>query len=121
MLEIDGVRTTPSMGSSFTLKPTWLGHICNFSIQLVFTGTAQGTFSLEMSNDLGHPNAQSEAQQYADVVNWTHIDDSDQPILTGGDHSYQFENAGFRWVRVRWVHDSSTGTLTSARANVKGV
>lgn len=120
LLEINGTRATISMGTSFNTKPIWLGHICNFSIQLVFTGTPNGTFTLQLSNDLGHPNAQSETQQYADVTNWTTITDSAQPITAAGDHTYQFANAGFRWVRVVWTQSSSTGTLTIARCNVKG-
>lgn len=110
-----------SLGANWTSRPIWLGHICNFSIQLVFTGSPQGTFTLQMSNDAGHIDAQSKAVQSSGVVNWTTIAGSSQSILAAGDHSYQFENAGFQWVRVVWTFSSGTGNLTSARANVKGV
>jgi hypothetical protein len=110
-----------SLGSNWTSRPIWLGHIANFSIQMFFTGTPQGTFTLEMSADAGHPNAQSKAEQSADVINWTTISNSSQPIVAAGNHAYEYQNAGFPWVRVVWVRDASTGTLTTARANVKGV
>lgn len=121
ILEIDGVRTTPSMASSFTLAPIYLGHIVDYSIQLVFTGTPGGNFKLQVSNDPGRPNAASEAEQYAAVLNWTDVAGSAQTISAAGDHTWNVENAGYVWARVVWTQTSSTGTLTSARVNGKGV
>lgn len=121
LLDVDGTRTTPSMATSFNLKPVYLGHICNYSIQLVFTGTPGGNFKLQMSNDLGRIDAASEAEQEASISHWTDIADSAQTISAAGDHAWQVENAGYRWVRVVWTQTSSTGTLTNAVANVKGV
>jgi hypothetical protein len=109
------------MASSFNLKPVWLGHIANYSIQLVFTGSPNGTFKLQVSNDPGHPNAQNKAEQYADVVNWTDVSGSAQPVSAAGDHTWQVENSGYAWVRVVWTFSSGSGSLTSARANVKGI
>jgi len=120
LLDVDGTRTTPAMASSFNLKPVYLGHICNFSIQLVFTGSPGGNFKLQMSNDLGRIDAASEAEQEASISHWTDIADSAQTISAAGDHAWQFENAGFRWVRVVWTATSGSGTLTHAVANVKG-
>lgn len=110
-----------AMATSFNSRPIWLGHICNYSIQLVFTGSPVGTFKLQLSNDAGHPNAQAKAEQSADVTHWTDITDSAQSISAAGDHSYQVANAGYTWVRVSWVAISGSGSLTSARCMVKGV
>lgn len=118
----DLLNGTPvSMASSFNLKPIWLGHIANYAIQLVFTGTPGGNFKLQCSNDVGNPTGASEAEKYATVVNWTDVTDSAQTISAAGNHVYDVQNAGYNWVRVVWTQTSSTGSLTSARAYGKGV
>lgn len=121
ILDVDNVRTEPDMASSFTLHPVYLGHIVDYSIQLVFTGTPGGNFKLQASNDLGNINAASEANQVVDLSNWTDIADSAQTISAAGDHTWSVDNAGYRWVRVVWTATSGSGTLTSARVNGKGV
>lgn len=121
ILQVDGVRSTKDMSSSFNLAPVYLGHIVNYSIQLVFTGTPQGNFKLQVSNDQGRPNAQSEAEQSSGVVNWTDVAGSAQAITAAGDHTWTVEDAGYLWVRVVWTQTGSSGTLTSARGNGKGV
>lgn len=110
-----------SMATSFNLDPIWLGHICNFSISLVFTGTPSGNFKLQCSNDLGRPDAAKEEDRDYEIVNWTDITDSAVTVSAAGDITYNYENAGFRWVRVVWTQTASTGSLTVARFNVKGV
>ena len=121
LLQIDDVPVSGSLAADLTLKPVWLGHICNYAIQLTFTGAPNGTWKLQASNDAGQPNATSEAQQYVGVINWTDIANSQQPISAAGDHMWQVENAGYRWVRAVYTRNSGTGTLTVAVANVKGV
>lgn len=121
LLLVDNVAQSGDLGANLNMKPIWLGHICNYAIQLTFTGTPNGTFKLQASNDPGRPNASSEAEQYAAVTHWTDITDSDQPISAAGDHMWQVENAGYTWVRVVWTRNAGTGTITVARCNVKGV
>lgn len=121
MLEVDGTRATISMGTSFNMRPMWLGHIANYAIQLVFTGTPNGSFKLQASNDMGQPQAAGEAQKYSGITNWTDIASSAQAITAAGDHMWTVENCGYNWVRVVWTQSSSTGTLTSARFYCKGV
>lgn len=110
-----------SLATSATLKPIWLGHISNYAIQLVFTGTPSGNFKLQASNDVGHINSASEDVQDNGLVNWTDIAGSAQTISAAGDHMWTVENAGYNWVRVVWTQTASTGTLTSAHAYVKGI
>lgn len=110
-----------SLGASANLSAIWLGHVCNYSIQLVFTGTPVGTFKLQCSNDAGSPNAGSAATLATGVTNWTDVADSSQSITTAGDMVWNVSNAGYNFVRVVYTRDSSTGSLTSARINTKGV
>jgi autotransporter adhesin len=74
-----------------------------------------------MSNDLGRPEAAKEDNRDFKISNWTDIADSAQTISASGDHAYQVENSGYRWVRLVWTQTSGSGTITSARFNCKGV
>lgn len=109
------------MTTSFNMPAAWLGHIANYSIQLVFTGSPNGSFSLQASNDPGQPNGGNSNLLSTGVVNWTTIANSTQGVNAAGDLTYTVENAGYAWVRVVWTATSGSGTLTSARINVKGV
>lgn len=104
---------------SATLQPLWLGHIVNYSIQLVTSGTAAGTFKLQASNDAGHINASTSTNQSL-LTNWTDLGIS-ATISGAGSVLLKDINAGYAWVRVVWTPTSGTGSITSARANVKGV
>lgn len=111
---------TQDMGASFELDPVWLGHICNYAIQLVFTGTPSGTLKLQASNDLGR-QASGYPETDDGVSNWTDITGSSQVIAAAGNHMWQVENAGYRWVRAVYTRSAGSGTVTSAKFNVKGV
>lgn len=121
LLSVDETSLTPDMTSSFNLKAIWLGHISDYSIQLVFTGSPQGNFKLQASNDLGDPAAAGDENKYINVTNWTDIADSAQTISAAGDHMWTVEHSGYNWVRVVWTQTGGSGTLTSARCYVKGI
>lgn len=123
LLSIDGVRAEVDLDTDVQLKPVWLGHILNFSVQLVFTGTPDGEFYLEVSSDKGQPNAASEPQKYEDVENWTRITGSERTVSAAGNLFYDVALSGAEWVRVGWTATSpgTSPVLTSARAKVKGV
>lgn len=110
-----------SMGASFNMNPVYLGHICNYALQLVFTGTPAGTFKLQCSNDPGRPIAPGKIPQSDTVENWTDIAGSSQTVSAAGNITWDVQNAGYTWVRVVYTRSSSTGSVTSARFNVKGV
>lgn len=123
LLVLDGVAVSTSLASSRNYKPIWLGHIMNFAVQCTYTGTPNGTFKLQGSNDVGQINAQSEAQQSTGVTHWTDIADSDIVVAAAGDFMVNYQNAGFTWVRLVWTAAGAgtTPVLTSARIMVKGL
>jgi hypothetical protein len=123
-LSLNGVdvATTPvSMGASFNLDAVYLAHIVNFAIQLVFTGTPDGTLTLQASNDKGLEDKPQGGWDARGVTHWTTILGSDQAIAAAGNHMWDVQNCGYRWVRVVYTRNASTGSLTSATMNVKGV
>ena len=109
------------MDADFTLQPIYLGHIAQYAIQLFFSATPDGTFTLECSNDPGHPNAAKKEEQYEDVDHWTTIAGSASIVSADGDITWNAENVGYLWVRVKWVANAAGGSLDSAKINVKGV
>lgn len=122
LLVLDNVAVSPSLATSRNYKPIWLGHIINFAVQATYTGTPAGSFKLQGSNDAGHPNAQSEAMQSRDVVNWTDIADSTVTVAAAGNFMIDYHACGFEWVRLVWTA-TGAGTvpvLTQARIKVKG-
>jgi hypothetical protein len=102
-----------SLAIDWTSEPVYIYQIVVLSIQLVFNGSPNGVFSLECSND---EYSSSQSPQ-----NWTLITGSEQSVNEDGNHTWNIEDAGFRWVRVNWVSASGTGTLQVARYNGKGV
>lgn len=110
-----------SMAVSITSDPIWLGHIINYNIQVAFTGSPNGSFKLQVSNDAGRPEAAHEEDRNFGITHWTDMADSNQAIVAAGDHSYEVQAAGHRWVRLVWTPTSGTGTITSIRFSVKGV
>jgi len=107
------------MTTTITSDPIWLAHIVNFSIQAVFTGTPNGAFTLQGSNDEG---SKSNDVTNAVITNWSTVDSSSKAVTSSGSVLYNIENAGYRWVRLVWTDTSSgASTITSCRSNVKGV
>lgn len=108
------------MQSNIASNPIWLGHIVNYSIQLVYTGSPNGSLKLQGSNDEG---AKSNNVENVNITNWSDIADTAVSVTAAGSNIYNIQNAGYRWVRLVWTNSSSgsPSTLTSARYNVKGI
>jgi len=100
-------------GVAFTLNTNYTGdtqtmeHLIGCAIQLVWTGTPAGTFKLQAS---------------LDKTNW-----ADVPSMTqaaggaAGNLLWNVVDLMSPWVRVTYTFTSSTGTLTVARMNSKGI
>lgn len=84
------------------------------TIQAVWTGTPVGDFTLQISNDVGTD------QFGAGVTHWTTYTGSTQAAGgASGDFVWNVDNYPAKWIRLKYTHSSSTGTL-NARFNVKG-
>lgn len=85
------------------------------AIQLVWTGTPTGTFSVQYSCDVG-------IDQFGDgVVNWSTHPTSILPIVaTDGNWIFNCVWLNVKWVRLLYTATSGTGIL-NARFNLKGV
>lgn len=129
LLTIDGERETVSLAASHNFPPVALTSIVNVGIQAVFTGTPDGTFTLQVSNDVGYnnsgsPNTPLESDQYAMITNWTTVENSAIVVSAAGDIFYDYQNAGAKWCRVQYTADSAgsgSPTVTIMRANCKGI
>lgn len=129
LLVTDNVRATVSLATSQNFNPVALTSIVNVGIQAVFTGTPNGTFTLQVSNDVGYsnsgsPNCPTEAEQFAQISNWTTVANSQFVVVAAGDIFYDYQNGGAKWCRVQWTAagvGSGTPTVTIMRANCKGM
>jgi hypothetical protein len=115
-LVLDGT----DMASTITSDPIWLANIINYNIQIVFTGSPVGTFTLQISGDAGNPNAPFQVDRDYQITHWTTMQGSSQAIAASGDHSYEVQNSGHRWARLIYTKTSGTGTITSCRFALKG-
>jgi hypothetical protein len=109
-----------TLNTDWESRPIYLGHIAQYAIQIVFTGTPEGIFKLQCSNDSVTAGA-TLSSQASNVVNWTDITGSESMVSEDGNITWNAENVGYAWVRVVYSFDTSTGTLTSAVANLKGI
>lgn len=98
-----------SLSTSWASEPLLLDNIYMASISLVFSGAPSGGFTVQCSNDKRDPQ------------NWTTIAGSLQNITAAGDHTYNIEDMGFKFIRVVYTYSGGTGVLESARYTGKGV
>lgn len=114
------IDSAQDLASPWVSDPFWLGHVQAYSISLLFIGSPEGLFRLECSNDRG-ADQNGSPQTWDGVTNWTVVDGSGQLIDEAGDHTWSVADVSYRWVRVRWLPSSGTGSLTAARINTKGI
>lgn len=103
------------LAQSVTSDAKWLGHIANYSIQLIVSGgtAPTGSFTLEASNDA--------TDNAANVSNWATVSSSSIGITDNGTVFWNVSDCGYKWVRVRYTRSSGSGTISYARINGKGV
>lgn len=113
-----GTVTMPSSGV-ITSQPITIAQCFGFSVQIFWTGTPVGNWSLQGSDDAGfiEPNG-----TVTGVSHWSTVLNSTTAAGgAAGDFVINFEGSYFRWFRVVYAATSSTGTITSAICATKGV
>lgn len=107
------------MNSSFNSAVVPLTNVFNYAIQIVFTGTPTGNFTLQSSCDTDTPANLINPNN----MNWTTIANSSFTVTAAGNVEWNVDGAGYTWVRVVYTDTSggtSTAVVTSATFNGKG-
>ncbi len=105
--------------STLNSQPITISQAFGFSVQVFWTGTPVGNWTLQGSCDAGYIEANGTV---TGVSHWSTIANS--TVAAGGaagDFVVNYEGSYFRWVRVVYTASSSTGTITSAVLTTKGV
>ncbi len=103
--------------------PIYIGHLINFSLQFVVSGTPNGTFKVQFSNDVGNSSAIAKSNEDFNVSNFSDIPNASVSAAAAGVFGINVADAGYRWIKVVWTAAGAgtTPVLTSARFNGKGV
>lgn len=107
-----------AMNTSFNSVPLELTNMFGYSIQIEWSGTANGTFKLQGSSD----SSLIQNRQGTWPVNWTDIVDSSSTVTTGNT-GWNVTDVMYNWVRVVYTDASggtSTAVLSAATFNGKG-
>lgn len=104
----------------YTSQGYYLGHINNYAIQTVLTGSPNGVLKVQVSCDAGSPNSPF---PYSDdsVLNWVDLSGATATITTSGTVLFNLVDAGYFWARLVYTHSSGSGNITVAQINMKGV
>lgn len=96
------------MSATITSTPTNILWLDNVGIQLIFTGTPTGTFSVEVSNDYATENGTP-----IDSGTWTAISFGSAPTAGGaaGNIYLDINQLSAAYVRVVYSPTSGSGTL----------
>lgn len=105
------------LNANLNSSPQQCYNAFSYAIQIVFTGTPTGTFSLQGSADPfdsgipGYP------------ANWTTIADTSTSVTAAGSLMYNVQEPAYNWVRVQYTDTSggsSTAIMTVCTFNSKG-
>lgn len=108
----DTIINAANMTGTINSEAIWLQSIYAYAIQASWTGTPTGDLSLEVSSDV--------TNDPASVATWTTYTGTSQSTAgAAGNHMWDVTEAGHKWVRVKYVHTSGSGTLTVV-FNAKG-
>lgn len=108
--------------NTLTSTSTPLDQAVGCAIQVVWTGTPNGTFKLQASDDKPSRQTQTSSGGPDTITNWTDITDSSYTIAgTAGDYMWNITDVMYRNIRLVYTNTSGTGTLTVAQIVVKGV
>lgn len=103
--------TAGDMSANITSTVTNIGYVDNVGIELSWTGTPTGTFTVEVS-------VSYEQDSQGNVINagsWNALTLNPTPTASGSAGSFyiSLNQIEAPWIRVRYVRTSGTGVLTS--------
>ncbi len=106
--------TGQSMATSLTSLPTVITNVSIISYDISWTGTAVGTFSVQVSNTYSQ-NAAGGNGGTAVAGNWTTLTLSGTAAATtgGGNGAIEIDVTGFHAIRLVYTAISGTGTLNA--------
>lgn len=93
------ILSAQSLTASFETTPVNLSEAIGYSFQAVFSGTPNGAFKLQASNDdNGSP------------TNWSDIASSSVTVSAAGSAMWNNDGAHYQWVRIVYTFTSGTGS-----------
>lgn len=108
------IVTAGDMSGNITSTVTDVRNFDNVAVELVFTGTPTGTFSVEGSLDYGY-QAGGNFNPAVNAGTWTALSLSPTPAASGGAGSVLLDlnQISFAFIRVKYAFTSGTGTLNA--------
>jgi hypothetical protein len=103
------VLTDEDMSADFVSDPILIDQIFGYSFQAIFSGSPDGSFKLQASND--------DVSRPQNVSNWTDIAGTALVITVDGDAMWNVTNAFYKWVRISWTVLSGTGSCSVTYAS----
>ena len=109
------------MNANLTSLAMQLQNALFYNIQVSYTGTPTGSFSLQASSDNSATKTAADQVPYA-TLNWTNVR-SAQAVTSAGSVMFNVEWASYNFVRLIYTDSSggaSTAVITECTMNVKG-
>ena len=99
------------MSGNITSDPTNIQFLDNVSMQLNFTGTPTGTFTVQGSLDYQQTSPFAKAA----IGNWIDITLPTTPAAAGSANQILIDmnQLSFPWIRVKYTASSGSGTLNA--------
>jgi len=105
------------MNTTLTSVPIPVNNTFSAAVQVVFTGTPTGTFTLQASNDTvnliapNRPKADFNSAPF-NPTHWSTIANSAQAVTAAGDIMWNLQDIGYQWIRLVYT-DTGGGTSTA--------
>ena len=113
------ISTQVALTADWQSPAIWLDSAIVYSLQITFSGTPDGDFSIEMSNDdLDYDDIYLSGKT---ITNWTTVGST--TITAPGsadDAGWNVTDCGYKWARLVYTYNTTNGFLDSARFQVKG-
>lgn len=106
-----------SMASSFNSDVIPLKEMSVYFIQIFWSGSPVGSWSVQVSGDVGQQNPDG---TWTGITNWSTYSSSSQSITAAGDIVYKITTASEKFARIAYTSVSGSGSVTTARYNAKG-